>query len=313
MKKINEAKNMRDKMRDFGAARACARGGALAFGRLDSGKLDSGGIFSVAFGGAFCRLFSVVFGRLFGAARALFYVLFYVLFCVLFSAMFAGCIDINLKSSAPKTTYYTLPNISSGGASQNANQGDSSQNASQSDSSQNICVKDIKTIKLNLDITSYLNTQNIYISHDDNAIQRLSNAQWIDLPTTLIQNALESKMLDSCIKLSTIGTHAYTLSIKIKDMTIYAAQNSSSAQNLSGARPYARASLDYTITQGSKHLQTRTINKQINASSIDSSASDKSAPESTQATMIKALQSALDSVLDEVRVQICNDIQGVCQ
>lgn len=239
----------------------------------------------------------------FGAARAL----FCALFCILFSVMFAGCIDINLKSTTPKTTYYTLPNISSGSASQNTNQGDSRQGNSSQDASQNICAKDIKTIKLNLDITSYLNTQNIYISHDDNAIQRLPNAQWIDLPTTLIQNALESKMLDSCIKLSTIGAHTYALSIKIKDMTIYV------AQNLSGTHPYARASLDYTITQSSKHLQTRTINKQINASSIDSSASNKSAPESTQAAMIKALQNALDSALDEVRAQICNDIKGACQ
>lgn len=171
-----------------------------------------------------------------------------------------GC--LNIKATLPAQSYYTF----------------SSQEPKEYE------CKTFNTIGLELDVPTYLNSQQITITQKQALVETLASARWLTLPSLLLQDALESNARAHCIVLNTLGAYPLKLRIKMREIGIY--QNKQ-----------ARVVIDYTLLKAQALHKIRTF---VSTKTIEST---------DERAMLHALQNSLESALARIQETLCNDTE----
>lgn len=171
---------------------------------------------------------------------------------------FTGC--VNIKATLPAQSYYTL----------------SSQEPKEYE------CKSFSTIGLEVEVPTYLNSQQIIITQKHAQVETLASTRWLTLPSLLLQDTLESNARAHCVVLNTLGAYPLKLHIKVREIGIY-------------QKKQARVVLEYTLLKGQASHKIRTF---LSTKEIDSS---------DERAMLHALQDSLESALARVQTALCDD------
>lgn len=176
-----------------------------------------------------------------------------------------GCLTIKVKT--PSNTAYSF------GSVENENEfGTYKLQSSNYD-----CSKKIKTIRLDIDIPSYLNTKNILVESrlESNMINKLEGASWIDLPSILFKEKLESSISSKCYS---IGFSNDTLSLKFSSFNL-----------VKDKEQFAQIKLNYFIYNGSKLVKSGSIDSVYKV--LDDTTNSK----------MQAMQNAINKAILDIR------------
>lgn len=139
------------------------------------------------------------------------------------------------------------------------------------------CDRKIKTIRLDIDIPAYLNTKNILVESrlESNTINKLEGASWIDLPSILFKEKLESSIASKCYS---IGFSNDTLKLKFVSFNL-----------VKDKEQFAQIRLNYFIYHGSKLVKSGGIDSIYKV--LDDTTNSK----------MQAMQNAINKVILDIR------------
>lgn len=184
---------------------------------------------------------------------------------------FSGC--VNLKVSTPKQHYYTLESSATIQARLKAE-------------SKDMC-QSLSTLRLEIEIPSYLNTQQILLHTTSGDLAPLPDTKLLGLPSELLSQALQARA--TCVLLNPFATTPLTLRIKLRDMGIIENEKT------------AFVSMDYVFLRAQEIVKSDTFtiaNDVINEGR-----------EWNVHGQILALQGAIDHALDDIIRQMQQDMK----